>query len=45
MKIRHKEEHQIPNQASLLSAIYEEFKDDDEFLYIKYTGENTFGLD
>jgi GABA(A) receptor-associated protein len=37
--------NQIPNQASLLSAIYEEFKDDDEFLYIKYTGENTFGLD
>jgi GABA(A) receptor-associated protein len=30
--------------ASLLSAIYEEYKDEDGFLYITYSGENTFGL-
>lgn len=29
--------------ASLMSAIYEEMKDKDGFLYIKYSGENTFG--
>ena len=26
-----------------MSAIYEEMKDKDGFLYIKYSGENTFG--
>jgi hypothetical protein len=26
-----------------MSAIYEEHKDDDGFLYISYSGENTFG--
>lgn len=35
--------NQIPNQSCLMSSIYEESKDNDEFLYIKYTGENTFG--
>jgi hypothetical protein len=29
--------------ASLMSAVYEEMKDKDGFLYIKYSGENTFG--
>jgi hypothetical protein len=29
--------------ASLMSAIYEENKDDDGFLYMTYSGENTFG--
>ena len=33
----------IPQQASLMSTIYEEEKDEDGFLYITYTGENTFG--
>ena len=31
--------------ASLMSAVYEEMKDKDGFLYIKYSGENTFGSD
>lgn len=35
--------NEIPNQSSFMSAIYDEHKDNDEFLYIKYTGENTFG--
>jgi GABA(A) receptor-associated protein len=29
--------------ASLMSAIYEESKDEDGFLYMTYSGENTFG--
>jgi GABA(A) receptor-associated protein len=32
-----------PSNASLLSAVYDEFKDEDGFLYITYSGENTFG--
>lgn len=33
----------LPPTAALMSAIYEEHKDDDGFLYIAYSGENTFG--
>ena len=33
----------LPQTASLMSAIYEENKDDDGFLYLTYSGENTFG--
>eukprot|EP00501_MAST-03F_sp_TOSAG23-6_P000687 GSMAST32.ASY1.ANO1.714.1 assembled CDS len=33
----------LPPTASLMSAIYEEQKDEDGFLYITYSGENTFG--
>jgi len=29
--------------AALMSAIYEEHKDEDGFLYMTYSGENTFG--
>lgn len=29
--------------ASIMSAIYEENKDEDGFLYMTYSGENTFG--
>ena len=29
--------------AALMSSIYEEHKDEDGFLYIVYSGENTFG--
>jgi GABA(A) receptor-associated protein len=29
--------------AAAMSAIYEEKKDEDGFLYITYSGENTFG--
>jgi hypothetical protein len=30
--------------AALMSSIYEENKDEDGFLYMTYSGENTFGL-
>jgi len=33
----------LPPTAALMSSIYEEQKDDDGFLYITYSGENTFG--
>jgi GABA(A) receptor-associated protein len=29
--------------SSTMGAIYEEHKDEDGFLYIAYSGENTFG--
>jgi GABA(A) receptor-associated protein len=36
-------DNHIPMQSSLMSAIYDQSKDKDGFLYIKYAGENTFG--
>jgi GABA(A) receptor-associated protein len=33
----------LPPTASLMSTIYEENKDEDGFLYVQYSGENTFG--
>ncbi|KAL9296966.1 hypothetical protein ACSQ67_022862 [Phaseolus vulgaris] len=30
--------------TAMMSAIYEENKDEDGFLYMTYSGENTFGL-
>ena len=33
----------LPPTAALMSSIYDEHKDDDGFLYITYSGENTFG--
>ena len=33
----------LPPTAALMSAVYEEHKDEDGFLYISYSGENTFG--
>ncbi|CAI0648741.1 unnamed protein product [Colletotrichum noveboracense] len=33
----------LPPTAALMSSIYEEHKDEDGFLYITYSGENTFG--
>lgn len=33
----------LPPTASLMSTIYETHKDRDGFLYITYSGENTFG--
>ena len=33
----------IPPQYELVSNIYNTYKDDDGFLYITYSGENTFG--
>jgi GABA(A) receptor-associated protein len=34
----------LVHAAALMSAIYEENKDEDGFLYMTYSGENTFGL-
>ncbi|XP_020228364.1 autophagy-related protein 8C isoform X2 [Cajanus cajan] len=34
----------LPPTAALMSSIYEENKDDDGFLYMTYSGENTFGF-
>ena len=33
----------IPSSASLMSSIYEEYKDEDHFMYITISSENTFG--
>ena len=33
----------LPPTAALVSAIYDTHKDSDGFLYVKYSGENTFG--
>jgi len=33
----------LPPTAALMSAVYDEHKDEDGFLYIMYSGENTFG--
>nr|XP_010908955.1 autophagy-related protein 8C isoform X3 [Elaeis guineensis] len=33
----------LPPTAVMMSAIYEENKDEDGFLYMTYSGENTFG--
>lgn len=33
----------IPPTAAILNQIYEEYKNEDGFLYITYSGENTFG--
>ncbi|KAI9094289.1 hypothetical protein K1719_026871 [Acacia pycnantha] len=33
----------LPPTAAMMSAIYEEYKDEDGFLYMTYSGENTFG--
>lgn len=30
----------LPPTAALMSSIYEEFKDEDGFLYVTYSGEN-----
>ncbi|KAI8869086.1 autophagyrelated protein putative [Ramicandelaber brevisporus] len=35
--------NKMPPTAALMSAVYEEHKSEDGFLYIKYAGENTFG--
>lgn len=36
-------DHVIIPTNQLISHVYEEYKDQDKFLYISYTGENTFG--
>ncbi|AAC28521.1 Contains similarity to symbiosis-related like protein F1N20.80 gi/2961343 from A. thaliana BAC gb/AL022140. EST gb/T04695 comes from this gene [Arabidopsis thaliana] len=34
----------LPPTAAMMSAIYDENKDEDGFLYMTYSGENTFGV-
>ena len=36
-------DHVMPTTSALLSQYYEDYKDDDGFLYISYSGESTFG--
>ncbi|XP_074576931.1 autophagy-related protein 8C-like [Curcuma longa] len=35
----------LPSTAATLSVIYKEHRDEDGFLYMTYSGENTFGSD
>ena len=37
--------NQLPPTATLMSVIYEKQKDEDGFLYVTYSGENTFGTE
>ena len=34
----------LPPTAMLMSQLYDQYKDEDGFLYITYSGENTFGI-
>ena len=36
--------NKLPSTAALISTIYDENKDEDGFLYVTYSGENTFGV-
>lgn len=33
----------LPPTSAMMGQLYDEHKDDDKLLYIKYSGENTFG--
>lgn len=33
----------LPASSSLISQLYQQQKDDDDFLYVQFSGENTFG--
>jgi len=33
----------MPPTSCLIHDLYDKYKDDDGFLYISYSGENTFG--
>ena len=33
----------MPTTADTVSIVYDTHKDEDGFLYVKYSGENTFG--
>ena len=34
----------LPPAVALMSQIYDRFRDEDGFLYVRYSGENTFGF-
>ncbi|KAI0984167.1 hypothetical protein GJ496_009606 [Pomphorhynchus laevis] len=36
-------DNSVPQASSTMGQLYSEFKNDDGFLYIAYSGENTFG--
>lgn len=36
-------QHSTPCAAAMMATVYEDHKDEDGFLYITYSGENTFG--
>jgi GABA(A) receptor-associated protein len=38
-------DNKLPPNSALMSVIYEEMRDPDGFLYLRYAGENTFGAD
>ena len=33
----------LPPTAALMASVYDDHKDEDGFLYVAYSGENTFG--
>ena len=33
----------VPPTSALISSLYNDYKDEDGFLYLEYSGENTFG--
>ena len=35
--------HTLPQSSESISNIYDNYKDDDGFLYVEYSSENTFG--
>ena len=37
-------ENVLPSTSALMSEMYDKYKDKDGFLYITYSGENTFGI-
>lgn len=36
--------YSLTSVASLMSELYEKYKDEDGFIYLTYSGENTFGF-
>ena len=36
-------QNSIPPMSALMTSVYEDWKDDDGFLYVRYSGQNTFG--
>jgi len=44
-KTSDKKDYLLPPQSQTMSEIYATYKNDDGFLYITYSGENTFGCE